>query len=443
MRCATRKADESISRSSPRDDRHLVVAHVVDRGPGIRGLDDILAGRGREQGPASGLVVSKRLSDCFEVDTAPGQTRVTIGKRLPRRATVSAAQLLQRLSTTARASRPTPTEELQQQNRELFAALQELSDRKAEIERLNSELNETNRGVLALYAELEDQAESLRRASALKSRFLSDMSHELRTPLNAMISLSGLLLARTDGQLSDEQERQVQLIRSSSESLLEMVNGLLDLAKIEAGRTELRYSHFDLGDVLSALRGMFRPLIGANVALRIDDPRVPIAMHCDEARLLQIVRNLVANALKFTEQGEVHVTAELGEGATLRLRVRDSGIGIAPDDVERIFDDFTQVDGPVQRRVQGTGLGLPLARKLAGLLGGTLTVESEPGRGSTFTVVIPLDCSNSDSSSDGGLSVLGTAQRERAACLNHRRWRLRDPARSSCTSMTTTRTDMQ
>jgi signal transduction histidine kinase len=330
-------------------------------------------------------------------------TTVSIGMRLSRRGPNPPSDLRARLAASAPLTKPTPIEELRHQNRELFAALEELERRKAEVERLASELAETNRGVVALYAELDDKADTLRQASALKSRFLSDLSHELRTPLNATISLTGLLLARVDGELTTEQERQVMFIRRSSESLLEMVNGLLDLAKIEAGRTEVLLSDFDVADVLAAARGMFRPLVGDHVTLRIEDPSEPIRLHCDEGRLSQIVRNLIANALKFTERGEVVVSAARGGDDEMRLTVRDTGIGIAADDHERIFDDFTQVDGFVQRRVRGTGLGLPLARKLARLLGGDVTVRSQPGAGSIFTVTLPINCAGGKPASDAAL----------------------------------------
>ena len=291
--------------------------------------------------------------------------------------------------------------------RQLSAALRELAERRADIDRLTSELAETNRGVVALYTELEDKADSLRQVSAQKSRFLSEIIHELRTPLNAMISLSGLLLARADGDLTAEQERQVGFIRRSAESLLEMVNGLLDLARIEAGHTELHLTEFDVADVLSAVRGMFRPLVGADVVLRIEDPLERLPIECDEGRLSQIVRNLVSNALKFTERGEVHVRVEgAGEGA-IRLIVCDTGVGIAPDDHARIFEEFTQVDGPTQRRVRGTGLGLPLARKLARLLGGDISVESVPGAGSTFTVTLPRRCSSGQTDHSSGVVAAG------------------------------------
>jgi signal transduction histidine kinase len=284
-------------------------------------------------------------------------------------------------------------DEVQTQNRELMTAMEAMQSRQFEIERLNSELSETNRGVLALYAELDEKAESLRRASEYKSRFLSDMTHELRTPLNGMISLARLLLDRTDGDLTPEQAKQVELIHKSALSLGEMVNDLLDLAKIEAGKTTLRISEFAIDDVLATLRGVFRPLFGGGgVALEIEDPTDVHIMCSDEGKVTQILRNLVSNALKFTENGHVHVRAQAGPNTTVIFSVADTGIGIPADQLDAVFEDFTQVESAVQRRVHGTGLGLPLTRKLCHLLGGDIHVTSQVKVGSTFSVMLPLNC---------------------------------------------------
>jgi signal transduction histidine kinase len=274
---------------------------------------------------------------------------------------------------------------------ELHALRERVQAREAEIERLTQELAETNRGVLALYAELDDRAQALGLMSETKTRFLSDMSHELRAPLASMINLTRLLLARSDGPLTAEQEYQVTLIQRSAESLSEMVNDLLDIAKIEARKVELRLEEVSVAEIFAGLRGMFRPLAtNEQVALVFVDPDEPIVLTTDAQRVAQVLRNLVSNALKFTTEGEVRVTAHaVGDGAAVRLEVADSGVGIAPQDQARIFEDFTQVDGPIQKRVRGTGLGLPLTRKLARLLGGAIELESRPGEGSRFSLVIP------------------------------------------------------
>ena len=282
-------------------------------------------------------------------------------------------------------------EELQQQNQELLDALQELQRRREEVRQLSHELEDTNRGVLALYAELDERAQRLRQADELKSRFLSNMSHEFRTPLNSIIALSHLLLVRSDGELTAEQEKQVNYIRQSATYLLEMVNDLLDLAKVEAGKLTVRPQRFTVANLFSALRGMMRPLhTNADVSLIFDEPDDLPSLYTDEGKVSQIMHNLIANALKFTERGSVHVTASLApDGKNIRLAVADTGIGIAPENQERIFHEFGQLEHPIQQRVKGTGLGLPLSRKLAELLGGTLTVESQVGAGSTFLAHIP------------------------------------------------------
>ncbi len=259
-----------------------------------------------------------------------------------------------------------------------------------ELAALSRELEDTNRGVVALYAELDEKAAALQRAGDSKSRFYASMSHEFRTPLNSIISLSRLLLDRLDGELSVEQERQVTLIQKSARELAEIVDDLLDLAKLEAGRVPVRPSAFTVGELFGALRGVLKPLVErASVSLELDDAHASERLHTDEAKLTQILRNFISNALKFTEHGEVRVFTELCDDDRVRFSVRDTGIGLSESDVERIFEEFAQVEHPLQRRVKGTGLGLPLSRRLAALLGGSVSVESELGKGSTFSLVIP------------------------------------------------------
>ena len=373
-----------------------LLVRVSDRGPGIPHLADVLDGRySSPTGMGLGLLGARRLTDVFEIDSAPGRgTTVTLGKRLPAGAHPVTPERIGQIAAALTAAAPGDAyAELQQQNQELLRAMETLTERQAEIERLNEELSETNRGVLALYAELDEKALELSRASELKSKFLSNMSHELRTPLNSIINISRLLLARLDGDLSSEQEKQVGLIRSSATHLTEMVNDLLDLARIEAGKTVLRPTDVDVGELLAALRGVFRPLVTTErVTLAFEADEGLPTLHTDEGRVTQILRNLIGNAVKFTEQGEIRVTAEPLPGERVAFRVTDTGIGIAPEDQRRIFEEYEQVEHVLQRRVRGTGLGLPLSRTLARLLGGDLTVESAPGVGSTFTLVLPVRC---------------------------------------------------
>jgi signal transduction histidine kinase len=267
----------------------------------------------------------------------------------------------------------------------------ELCERLAQIESLSQELTETNRGVVALYAELDDRAAELGEVSELKSRFLSYMSHEFRTPLGSIRSVTRILLDRMDGPLTDEQEKQVRFIRSSAEELTEMVNDLLDLAKIEAGRISISPEWFEMVDLFAALRGMFKPILtNQSVALIFEEPTHVPRVYTDDKKLSQILRNFISNALKFTQKGEVRVSSQYRAPGWVTFSVADTGIGIAKEHQGALFQDFVQVDSPIQRRFRGTGLGLALSKRLAELLGGNVVVQSELGRGSTFSAIIPI-----------------------------------------------------
>jgi signal transduction histidine kinase/ActR/RegA family two-component response regulator len=373
----------------------LLVIRVSDRGPGIADVDAVLSGRYRSQtGMGLGMAGARRLVDRFEVTSSIGEgTTVMVGKLFSRRApALDAAELRALAGALAKAAPQSPIEEIRQQNQELIGALEQLRQRQEDLSRLNAELEDTNRGVVALYAELDEKAETLRRADEIKSRFLSHMSHEFRTPLNSMRALSALLLDDRESPLTAEQRRQVGYIRQAADDLSELVNDLLDLAAVEAGKTVVRPAEFDLRNLFAALRGMLRPLlVNESVALVFEEPEDVPLLRTDEGKVSQILRNFLSNALKFTERGEIRVTARLApDGTSVVCSVADTGMGIAAEDQERIFEEFTQVDNPVQKRVRGTGLGLPLVRKLATLLGGHVSVESTLGLGSTFTATIPL-----------------------------------------------------
>jgi signal transduction histidine kinase len=267
-----------------------------------------------------------------------------------------------------------------------------LAARDEELRALQMELEETNRGVVALYAELDGQASQLRQATELKSRFLAYMSHEFRTPIAAILSLSRLLLDGVDGPLNEEQTKQVRFISSTTTEFSEMVNDLLDLAKVEAGRVEISPAWFEMVDLFSALRGMFRPvLVNPDVALIFEEPQGVPALFSDDRKLSQILRNFISNALKFTSKGEVRVSASKNAENTVTFAVADSGIGIDAEFHHAIFHDFSQIDSPIQKRLRGTGLGLSLSKRLAELLGGSVALESALGRGSVFSVTVPLE----------------------------------------------------
>jgi signal transduction histidine kinase len=269
--------------------------------------------------------------------------------------------------------------------------VRQLAQREHEFAALQQELEETNRGVVALYAELDDKTVALNQALELKSRFLSYMSHEFRTPLTSITSLTNMLLSRLDGPLTVEQTRQVEFIRGSVLELTEMVNDLLDLAKVEAGRITISPEWFEMVDLFSALRGMFKPIVAnLSVSLVFDEPKAVPRLYTDDQKLSQILRNFISNALKFTSKGEVRVSAELIREGEVEFAVQDTGIGIAMEHLDTLFADFVQIDTRLQRRLRGTGLGLSLARKFAELLGGRVGAESQLGVGSRFWVVIPV-----------------------------------------------------
>jgi len=369
---------------------------IRDKGPGIRNTREIMNGKYVSQtGMGLGLLGAKRLMDAFDIETEAGMgTNVTISKLVPTRAMAISSRDLDKLLEQIETRSPqNPYEELQQQNKELLRALDDVKAREAELAQLNRELDETNRGVVALYAELDDKADFLQRASELKSHFLSNMSHEFRTPLNSILALSQILLDRLDGDLSPEQEKQVRFMRTSAQNLLDLVNDLLDLAKVEAGKVTIRPTEFGVNSMFAALRGMLRPLLSSSSSVKLvfEDPEEDVQIYSDEAKVSQILRNFISNALKFTERGEVRVSVSHNPNNTVRFSVADTGIGIAEEDRERIFQEWTQVEGKLQKAAKGSGLGLPLSRKLAQLLGGNVFVESEVGIGSTFTAIIPLN----------------------------------------------------
>lgn len=369
------------------------VMQVSDRGPGIKDLPLILAGQYHSPtGMGVGIVGARRLMDRFEITSAASGTTVVLAKELPRTAPpLTPARLAVLAEALAKSAPHDPFAELRRQNQELVQALEELNRRQDELRQVNRELADTNRGVVALYAELDEKADYLRRASEMKSRFLSNMSHEFRTPLNSILSLARILLDRTDGELSAEQEKQVTFMRKAAEDLSELVNDLLDLAKVEAGKVRVRAETFEVVALFGALRGMLRPLLAHNpsVSLVFDDPVGVPPLVSDESKVSQILRNFISNALKFTERGEVRVSAMRGDEEAIVFRVADTGIGIAPEDRELIFQEFMQLESPQQKQVKGTGLGLPLSRRLAELLGGRIEVDGAPGVGSTFTLTIP------------------------------------------------------
>jgi signal transduction histidine kinase len=367
------------------------------------------SGPGTAWHSASGLDAARRLMDAVTVaGDEGGRTVVVLEKRARAARPVDdhlRRELRRRLSDTAGR---TSVDELRLQNRDLVAVLEEVQARKEELERVNAELEETNKGVLALYGELSDELERtnqgvvalyaeiddknrlLAEASESKTRFLNNISHELRTPGNSVLGLSRLLLDPAAEPLTDEQRHPVQLISTSAEDLLRLVNELLDLAKAESGRIEVAVDVVDLAALFEELRGTTAPLVTRpGVALVVEPPRGVTGFRTDRTLLRHLLRNLLSNAVKFTESGSVTLTADAGDDGTVTFRVSDTGVGIAEADQAKVFEEFFQVRGTLQATVTGSGLGLPFARRVCRILGGDLRLSSTPGEGTTFSFVLP------------------------------------------------------
>ena len=265
-----------------------------------------------------------------------------------------------------------------------FAAMvTALSDREAALESTNRELGRAN-------TDLEDTNVELSRANRLKSEFLANMSHELRTPLNAIIGYSQLMLDGIDGELNEQQVADLKRVTTAGSTLLGLINGLLDIAKIEAGRMEIGQEHVDVSAAVLKVVDLVRPTAEAkNVELRTAIPSDLPAALADPPRFDQVLTNLLANAVKFTEQGSVTVTAR-AFGGDIVVSVTDTGIGIAPEAQSYVFDEFRQEDASTTRQYGGTGLGLAIAKKLVELQGGRIWLESTPGVGSTFSFTLPI-----------------------------------------------------
>ncbi|RZL56425.1 MAG: response regulator [Variovorax sp.] len=292
----------------------------------------------------------------------------------------------------------TANEELEEQSRALRESQATLENQQAELEQTNSQLSERtealdarNAALRRVQGELEDRAQEVQRASRYKSEFLANMSHELRTPLNSALILAKLLGDNPQGNLTPEQVKFADSIYSSGNDLLVLINDILDIAKVEAGKLELVTEEVPLATLTDSLAMTFTPLANQKqLAFRIETaPGTPATLATDRQRIEQILKNLLSNALKFTEAGEVSLTVSPGPDGGALFAVTDSGIGIAEAQQELIFEAFRQADGTTSRRYGGTGLGLSISRDLTRLVGGTLTVKSAPGSGSTFTLQLP------------------------------------------------------
>jgi len=295
----------------------------------------------------------------------------------------------------------TQAEELQSQQEELRQSNEELEERTRELERQKEEIREKNLILQKSQQEIEAKANQLELASKYKSEFLANMSHELRTPLNSLLILAQILVENKKGNLDDKQIEYARTIHSAGSDLLRLINDILDLSKIEAGKIEINPEPLALTTLIENLEHKFRHVAEhKNLAFNIQiAPEFPAILHTDAHRLKQIINNLLSNAFKFTTQGEIQlefrkVTAEeilpqKDRWPSLVISVTDTGIGIPKDKQQLIFEAFQQVDGSISRRYGGTGLGLSISRQLASLLGGDLKLASENLKGSTFTLYLP------------------------------------------------------
>lgn len=290
-------------------------------------------------------------------------------------------------------------EELEERGRALMDSQARLETQQAELEQTNVHLEEHAQNLerqktelLRAQKELEANALSLERASQYKSEFLANMSHELRTPLNSSLILAKLLQDNKHGNLSPEQVRYAATIHSSNSDLLSLINDILDLSKVEAGQMDVQFAPVSIDSMLQSLRQSFAPVADSKgVALITQRAKeVPEYFVTDNQRLQQVLRNLLSNAFKFTEHGQVTVAVEKVDNDTLRFDVRDTGIGIARDKQDLIFQAFQQADGTTSRKYGGSGLGLSISREFSRLLGGSVSVSSEPGAGSVFSVTLPV-----------------------------------------------------
>ena len=280
---------------------------------------------------------------------------------------------------------------MEEQQAELEQTNEQLAEQTEALARQRDQMDEKNQRLNEAQSMLEQRADELQRASRYKSEFLANMSHELRTPLNSSLILAKLLADNPVGNLSDEQVQFARSIYSAGNDLLTLINDILDISKVEAGKLEVHPELTILTRLVDGMKNLFLPQAmekSLNFSVELADD-LPASLFTDRQRLEQILKNLLANAFKFTEKGSVTLRVEPRDDDLLAFAVRDTGIGIAEEQQAAIFEAFRQADGTTNRRYGGTGLGLSISRELAGLLGGEIEVQSQPGAGSTFTLVVP------------------------------------------------------
>lgn len=283
-------------------------------------------------------------------------------------------------------------EKLQISEEELKVQQEELMETNQELEERSRLLEEKNHLIVLRNLEIQKKAEELALSTKYKSEFLANMSHELRTPLNSILLLSRLLAENTNKTLTSEETEYASVIRSSGNSLLQLIDEILDLSKIESGKMQLEYADVSVDDILNDMRLLFEPLAKEkNVSFNINKTGdFPLTIETDKLRVEQVLRNLISNALKFTHKGSIDLDISLSD-EKISFKVKDTGIGIPAEKQQLVFEAFQQADGSTKRKYGGTGLGLSISRQLARLLNGDITLESEQGAGSVFTLVIPVN----------------------------------------------------
>lgn len=360
-----------------------------DDGPGIDDatLRSIMRGSYRSiSGMGVGLSGTRKLMDEFDIQTAPQQgTRVSVIKWLPRTATDNIKERLDGLREFLGDEMNDPVvAEVQRQNRDLVAVLGELEEQREELEQVNQQLQENNR-------ELNEANAKLRELAEMKEEFLALTTHDLRSPLTVISGVINFFTSGRLGELSPEQKNMVSMMERNTQSLIELVNDLLDASKLESGTMRLDVAVIDLGGVVGELCETMEPLAREKgLTLEEQLPKDLPPVEADRAKLRRILVNLLSNAVKFTNRGgRVSINAELRDGRVL-VSVSDTGVGIAQEDVDRLFDKYEQARSRATRGEKGTGLGLYITRQLVELHGGRIEVKSELGRGSTFAFSLPV-----------------------------------------------------
>jgi len=302
---------------------------------------------------------------------------------------ISEAKRLRRLEREQAEQLQELASELEQQVEEGQSLMEELEQTNEELARSLASTKEARRQAEDATRRAEEAKRQAEDANAAKSQFLAMMSHELRTPLNAIAGYVDLFELEIRGQLTAEQKQDISRIKRSQETLLRLIEDVLSFAKLESGRLEYQYEDVHIDSVLASLESFVAPsLAQKHVTYRFDGCGADVVISIDQDKVEQIMLNLLSNAVKFTDNGSVELSCSVND-ADVRIQVRDSGRGIKPEMLEKIFQPFVQGEAPLTRTAEGTGLGLAISREFARAMGGEITAESEPGRGSVFTLVLP------------------------------------------------------